>query len=118
MMPWSPSAIPPGCGRSCLGVIDDRAPAPPAYCVASESCALDLIGARFLRDVQPGEVVTLTERRDRTRLVAGGERQAFCVFEYIYFARPDSRMGERCSRWPAGGWARTCGTRRRSTPTW
>jgi amidophosphoribosyltransferase len=84
---------PAGLRPLCLGVIDDPAAGPPAYCVASESCALDLIGARFLRDVQPGEVVTLTERGIRTRMVAGGERQAFCVFEYIYFARPDSRMG-------------------------
>jgi amidophosphoribosyltransferase len=42
--------------------------------------------------VQPGEVVTLTERGIKTRIVAGSERRAFCVFEYIYFARPDSRM--------------------------
>jgi amidophosphoribosyltransferase len=60
--------------------------------VASESCAFDLIGARHLRDVYPGEVITLTEGGFRTRVVAGSERQAFCVFEYIYFARPDSRM--------------------------
>jgi amidophosphoribosyltransferase len=64
----------------------------PAYCVASESCALDLIGARYLRDVQPGEVVTLTEGGFRSRLVSAAERHAFCLFEYIYFARPDSRM--------------------------
>ena len=76
-----------------LGMIEDPADGPPAYCVASESCALDLIGARFLRDVAPGEVVTLTDRGIKTRLVAGAERHAACVFEYIYFARPDSRMG-------------------------
>ncbi len=63
-----------------------------AYCVASESCAFDLIGAQFLREVQPGEVLTLTEGGIRTRVVSGSERHAFCVFEYIYFARPDSRM--------------------------
>jgi amidophosphoribosyltransferase len=76
-----------------LGVIDDAAGGTPAYCVASESCAFDLIGARYLRDIQPGEVVTLTSRGVRTRLVAGAERRAACVFEYIYFARPDSRLG-------------------------
>jgi amidophosphoribosyltransferase len=70
--------------------VDDK---PAVYCVASESCAFDLIGARFLREVQPGEVVTLTEGGIRTRIVAEAERHAFCVFEYIYFARPDSRMG-------------------------
>jgi amidophosphoribosyltransferase len=63
-----------------------------AYCVASESCAFDLIGAQYLREVLPGEVVTLTDRGVKTRMVCEGERPAFCVFEYIYFARPDSRM--------------------------
>ncbi|MEO6858607.1 MAG: amidophosphoribosyltransferase [Solirubrobacteraceae bacterium] len=76
-----------------LGVIDGTGDGAPAYCVASESCAFDLIGARYLRDIQPGEVVTLTERGVKSRLVAGAERHAFCVFEYIYFARPDSRLG-------------------------
>ncbi len=75
-----------------LGMIEDPNGGEPAYCVASESCAFDLIGAKLLRDVMPGEVVTLTERGIRTRMVAGDERHAFCVFEYIYFARPDSRM--------------------------
>jgi len=84
---------PQGMRPLALGMIEDAAGGAPAYCVASESCAFDLIGARFLRDVAPGEVVTLTERGIRTRLVAGDERHAFCVFEYIYFARPDSRMG-------------------------
>jgi amidophosphoribosyltransferase len=76
-----------------LGVIDGTGDGAPAYCVASESCAFDLIGARYLRDIQPGEVVTLTERGVKSRLVAGADRHAFCVFEYIYFARPDSRLG-------------------------
>jgi amidophosphoribosyltransferase len=65
------------------------------YCVASESCAFDIIGARFLRDVEPGELVTLGEDGLESRLIAAGARRAFCVFEYIYFARPDSRMNDR-----------------------
>ncbi len=65
------------------------------YCVASESCAFDIIGARLLRDVEPGEVVTLGEDGLQSRIVAGQGRRAFCVFEYIYFARPDSRMNEQ-----------------------
>src|SRR5438105_955155 len=64
----------------------------PSYCVASESCAFDLIGARYLREVQPGEMVTLTEGGFRSRMFAEGERRASCLFEYIYFARPDSKM--------------------------
>ncbi|MGO9821819.1 MAG: amidophosphoribosyltransferase [Solirubrobacteraceae bacterium] len=83
---------PAGVRPLALGMIEDPNGGPPAYCIASESCAFDLIGATLLRDVQPGEVVTLTEHGLKTRLVAGSERHAFCVFEYIYFARPDSKM--------------------------
>ncbi len=67
----------------------------PHYCVASESCAFDIIGASYLRDVEPGEVVTLGENGLESRMVMPGGRRAFCVFEYIYFARPDSRMNEQ-----------------------
>jgi amidophosphoribosyltransferase len=62
------------------------------YCVASESCALDIIGAELLRDVTPGELVSLDGRGIETRQVVQGARRAFCVFEHIYFARPDSRL--------------------------
>jgi amidophosphoribosyltransferase len=65
------------------------------YCVASESCALNIINAKFLRDVQPGEVVTLSEEGCSSKQVVEGARKAFCVFEYIYFARPDSRMNDQ-----------------------
>ena len=82
---------PHGLRPLALGMIDDGSGA-PAYCVASESCAFDLIGAQYLREVQPGEVITLSERGVQTRIVSGAERKAFCVFEYIYFARPDSKM--------------------------
>src|SRR4029077_10951172 len=65
------------------------------HCVASESCAFDIIGAKLLRDVEPGEMVTLGEHGLQSRMVAPGGRRAFCVFEYIYFARPDSRMSDQ-----------------------
>src|SRR5205085_7504182 len=84
---------PHGLRPLALGVIEPDDGKPPAYCIASESCAFDLIGARYLREIQPGEVTTLTERGLRTRMVGEAERSAFCVFEHIYFARPDSRMG-------------------------
>src|SRR6201999_544057 len=70
-----------------LGMLGD------AYCVASETCAFDIIGARFLRDIQPGEVVSLTPRGIQTRQAVPSPRRALCVFEHIYFARPDSRLG-------------------------
>ena len=69
-----------------LGRLEDR------YCVASESCAFDIIGAELLREVQPGEMVSLTERGLETRQLVSSERRAFCVFEKIYFARPDSML--------------------------
>jgi len=73
-------------------MIENGSDGEASYCVASESCAFDLIGAKYLREVLPGEVITLTDGGVRTRMAAGGERRAFCVFEYIYFARPDSKM--------------------------
>ena len=84
---------PHGLRPLALGMIEeDGVPGGAVYCVASESCAFDLIGAKYLREVQPGEVVTLTDGGIKTQLASGSERRAFCVFEYIYFARPDSRM--------------------------
>ncbi len=74
-----------------LGAIEDG-DGGARYCVASESCALDLIGARLVREVRPGEVVALNERGVQTLAEMPADRPAFCVFEYIYFARPDSRM--------------------------
>jgi amidophosphoribosyltransferase len=67
----------------------------PRYCFASESCALDIIGAELVRDVRPGEMVSLSEEGLESVQVIESEREAFCVFEYIYFARPDSRMNGR-----------------------
>jgi amidophosphoribosyltransferase len=83
---------PSGIRPLSLGRIDGEGDAHTAWCVASESCAFDLIGATFVRDVEPGELVTLDHRGVRSRMVEAGGRHAFCVFEYIYFARPDSRM--------------------------
>ncbi|MGN0483040.1 MAG: amidophosphoribosyltransferase [Lachnospiraceae bacterium] len=66
-----------------------------AYIITSETCALDTIGAEYVRDVKPGEVVTITPdggiQSDMT-LCIPEEKQAHCVFEYIYFARPDSHI--------------------------
>jgi amidophosphoribosyltransferase len=77
---------PAGVRPLSLGQIGGR------YCVASETCAFDIIGATHMRDVRPGELVSIGADGIRTRQVVQGERDAFCVFEYIYFARPDSRM--------------------------
>jgi amidophosphoribosyltransferase len=64
-----------------------------AWVVASETCALDLIDARFERDLDPGEVVVIRRGRLRTLRPFGPVRgEVFCIFEYIYFARPDSNL--------------------------
>ena len=69
-----------------------------AYILASESCALDTIGAEFIRDVEPGEIVTITPdhgiQSDRSMCFSGEEQHktARCIFEYSYFGRPDSYM--------------------------
>jgi amidophosphoribosyltransferase len=77
-----------------IGSIAPLAPGGPVrYCVASETCALDIIGAEFVRDVRPGELVSIGEHGLDSVQVLSGSREAFCVFEYIYFARPDSKMG-------------------------
>jgi amidophosphoribosyltransferase len=78
---------PAGVRPLAIGMLGGR------YCVASETCAFDIIGAERLRDVAPGELVSIGADGIRTRQVVSGAREAFCVFEYIYFARPDSRMG-------------------------
>ncbi len=90
---------PHGLRPLALGVLepgdDGSPPKQVRHCVASESCAFDIIGAKLLRDVEPGELVTLSENGIESRRVQSGARRAFCVFEYIYFARPDSRMNDQ-----------------------
>ena len=65
-----------------------------AYILASETCALDTIGAEFVRDVLPGEVVTIDKDgiKSDTSMCLPKAKEARCVFEYIYFARPDSNF--------------------------
>lgn len=73
----------------CIGKRDN------AYIIASETCALETVGAEFIRDVLPGEVVTITPERGITSdqsLCLPQEQTARCIFEYIYFARPDSHI--------------------------
>ena len=73
----------------CIGKRDN------AYILASETCALDTIGATFVRDVLPGEVVTITPEKgieSDIEMALPKEKEARCIFEYIYFARPDSHI--------------------------
>jgi amidophosphoribosyltransferase len=61
------------------------------YCVASETCALDVVGATYIREVEPGELVTIDERGIRSLRFAEA-RPALCLFEFVYLGRADSRM--------------------------
>jgi amidophosphoribosyltransferase len=61
-----------------------------AYVLASESCAFDTIGAEFIRDVRPGEILAADKRGLRSKQSARACDSALCIFEYVYFARPDS----------------------------
>lgn len=71
----------------CIGKRDN------AYILASETCALETIGAEFVRDVEPGEIVTITKKgiaSNKELCFTDHAKEARCIFEYIYFARPDS----------------------------
>ena len=63
-----------------------------AWCLASETCAFDIIGAEFVRDVEPGEIVVISATGLRSLKPFAIKQRRFCIFEYIYFARPDSIM--------------------------
>jgi len=65
---------------------------PSGWCVASETCALDVVGASYVREVEPGELVSLDDRGIRSRRFAESSRSALCLFEFVYLSRPDSRM--------------------------
>ena len=74
----------------CIGRMRD------GWVLASETCALDLIHAKYVRDVEPGEIVVINDKGlTSEQAFPEHERRAFCIFEYVYFARPDSRIANR-----------------------
>ncbi|MGE5390147.1 MAG: amidophosphoribosyltransferase [Deltaproteobacteria bacterium] len=72
----------------CLGEIKGN------YVLASESAALDTVGATFIRDIEPGEIVVIDKNGLRSLHVVNSPGKAHCIFEYIYFARPDSTIDD------------------------
>ena len=72
-----------------LGKLED------AFILASETCALDLVHADYIREIEPGEVVIINDDGIRSEWPFKEERKAFCIFEYVYFARPDSLINDR-----------------------
>lgn len=63
-----------------------------AWVVASETCAFDIIGAKYVRDIEPGEVLEISEKGLKSCFPMKPTKHAFCIFEYVYFARPDSKV--------------------------
>jgi len=72
-----------------LGNIDD------SFIIASETCALDIVDADFIREIDPGEIVVLDKNGMRSQMILPVERISMCVFELIYFARPDSYINNK-----------------------
>lgn len=70
----------------CLGKLNG------AYVLASETCALDLIEAQYVRDIEPGEIIFITKNGLRSIKQKNTIQSSFCIFEFIYFARPDSTI--------------------------
>ncbi|MBU1045360.1 MAG: amidophosphoribosyltransferase [Candidatus Omnitrophica bacterium] len=70
----------------CLGKLNG------AYVLASETCALDLIQAEYIREIEPGEIVFIRDKKLESIKPFPKQKHAFCIFEYIYFARPDSNI--------------------------
>lgn len=77
---------PHGLRPLCLGKTDD------GYVLASESCALDVVGASFIRDIKPGEMVIIDEDGVDAFVYDSSKKKSVCAFEYVYFARPDSTI--------------------------
>ncbi|MEX0695087.1 MAG: amidophosphoribosyltransferase [Rhodospirillales bacterium] len=89
-------------GKKLIGVRDPSGVRPlvigrlgDAYIITSETCALDIIGARFVRDIDPGEIVIVDENGLHSLKPFTKKPRRFCIFEYIYFARPDSMIEGR-----------------------
>jgi amidophosphoribosyltransferase len=71
----------------CIGKLGKK-----GYVLASESCALDTVGASFYRDVEPGEIIIIDKSGLKSKRIFPANKKALCIFEYIYFARPDSTI--------------------------
>ena len=77
---------PHGIRPFCIGKLENT------YILASETCALDLLGAEYVRDVRPGEIIVINNDGMHSRQFAPTTKSKHCIFEYIYFSRPDSQI--------------------------
>ena len=90
---------------------------PTGFVVASETCALDIVGATFIREVEPGELIRIDDRGLHSVRFAEAPRGALCIFEFVYLARADSRIAAR-SVHEARREMGAPGAETRSRPTW
>ncbi|MBT5078438.1 MAG: amidophosphoribosyltransferase [Candidatus Marinimicrobia bacterium] len=77
---------PHGIRPFCIGKLENT------YILASETCALDLLGAEYVRDVNPGELIVINDDGMHSRQISPPTKSKHCIFEYIYFSRPDSQI--------------------------
>ena len=68
-----------------------------SYILASETCALDIVGAKFIREIENGEIIIVENGKIESVKPFSKQRPRPCIFEYIYFARPDSLIGGKCA---------------------
>ena len=105
----------------CLGRLDATDEFEQGWVLASESPALDVIGATFIRELEPGEMVVIDGKEVRSERPFPDERldPRLCIFEFVYFARPDTTpLRQRGPRRPRAGWASCWPPSARSRPTW
>ncbi|MCF7871044.1 MAG: amidophosphoribosyltransferase [Candidatus Omnitrophica bacterium] len=77
---------PSGFRPLCLGKLNN------SYILTSETCALDLIHAKYIRDIEPGEILFIKDKKLESVKLGKKEKSSFCIFEHVYFARPDSNI--------------------------
>lgn len=115
----SPTALyafrdPHGIRPLCLGKLpDDR-----GWVVSSETCGLDIVGAEFVRDVRPGEIIRINDTGISTLQAIEPQEPRGCIFEYVYFARPDSVIDGQSVYRPVATWVAFLRVKLRSRPIW
>ena len=89
-----------------------------AYVLASETCALDVVGAELVRNIRPGEIIVVNDHGYKIVQYTNNTQLAICSMEYIYFARPDSDIYASTCTPPASAWAHVSPPNPRWRPIW
>ena len=105
---------PNGIRPLCIG----KLPEGRGWVVSSETCGLDIVGAEYVRDVEPGEIVRFSRRVSPPSRASSRASRASCIFEYVYFARPDSVMDGQSVYQARRNMGRILAREARPTPSW